>query len=109
MINTHNLIVNGLRRLTPAALMMGIALATAFARTSCAGQVLPAPTPYAVVSRDANSAVWQRQTYEQAPDGTSTTSIHRYVELATGLNHLVGGKYVPSTEGITISPDRKST
>ncbi len=69
---------------------------------------LPASTPYAVVSRDANSAVWQRETYEQGPSGTIVTNIHSYVELSTGLNHLVGDKYVPSTEQISISPDGSS-
>jgi len=69
---------------------------------------LPAPTPYAVASRDANSAIWQRETYEQAPDGSIVPHIHKYTELATGLNHWVDGQWVPSKEDIEISPDGSS-
>lgn len=69
---------------------------------------LPAPTPYAVVSRDANSAVWQRTTYEQTANGAWAAQTHHYVELATGLNHLVGGQYVPSSDQIALSPDGTS-
>jgi hypothetical protein len=47
---------------------------------------LPAPTPYAVVSRDAHSRVWERTVYERGPSGQAIASKHRYVELATGLN-----------------------
>jgi hypothetical protein len=50
------------------------------------GATLPAPTPYAVVSRDANSRVWERTVYELGPSGQAIPSKHRYVELATGLN-----------------------
>jgi hypothetical protein len=35
------------------------------ATTTTGLSVLPAPTPYTVVSRDANSAVWQRTTYDR--------------------------------------------
>lgn len=69
---------------------------------------LPAATPYAVVSRDANSAVWQWTRYEQMPNGTIGPQLHRYVELATGLNHFVNGQYVPSSEEIDLSPDGSS-
>jgi hypothetical protein len=50
------------------------------------GATLPAPTPYAVVSRDAHSRVWERTVYERGPSGQAIASKHRYVELATGLN-----------------------
>lgn len=69
---------------------------------------LPAPTSYAVVSRDANSALWQQTTYEQAPDGSIVPHIHGYTELSTGLNHLVNGQWVASKEEIDISPDGSS-
>ena len=51
-----------------------------------ASATLPAPTPYAVVSRDANSCVWERTVYELGPSGQAIASKHRYVELSTGLN-----------------------
>src|SRR6516164_9607518 len=66
---------------------------------------LPAPTPYTVVERDAHSAVWEQLTYDRAPDGTIFTNSHRYVELATGMNHLVNGQWVASSERIAVSPD----
>lgn len=69
---------------------------------------VPASTPYMVISRDANFAIWQRETYGKMPDGAVITNNHRYVELATGLNHLVNGQYVPSTSEIDISPDGSS-
>ncbi len=69
---------------------------------------LPAPTPYAVVSRDANSALWQWETYEQAPDGSIVPHVHQYTELATGLNHLANGQWVTSKEEIDISSDGSS-
>jgi hypothetical protein len=69
---------------------------------------LPSPKPYVVVSRGANSAVWQRQTYERAPDGGVVTNIQKYTELASGLNHSVNGQWVPSTENIEITADGTS-
>lgn len=71
-------------------------------------RALLASMPYIVVSRGADSAIWQRQTYEQAPDGTIVTNFHRYVELSTGLNHNVGGQWVPSSDQIQISADGTS-
>ncbi len=94
--------------------LFGVLLVTATlqaqtsSQTTASTSTLPPPTSYAVVSRDANSAVWQQQTYDQGPNGTIVTNIHRYVELATGLNHLVNRQYVPSTENIAISPDGSS-
>jgi hypothetical protein len=37
---------------------------------------LPEPTPYAVTSRDANSRVWERTTYEQSPSGQIVPKQH---------------------------------
>jgi hypothetical protein len=39
---------------------------------------VPAPTPYAIVSQDANSQVWQRQEYEAGPNGQIITRVHQY-------------------------------
>jgi len=69
---------------------------------------LPAPTPYSIVQRDANSQVWQRQTYDLGPDGSIVTNFVSYNELATGLNHLINGQWVASKEEINISPDGSS-
>jgi IgGFc binding protein len=71
---------------------------------------LPTPTPYAVVSREANSALWQQQTYDRALNSTIVTNTHQYVELATGLNfkNPQTGQWQPSSESIFISPDGSS-
>jgi hypothetical protein len=49
--------------------------------------LLPAPTPYVVVDRDANSKIWERTTYELGSDGKVIPKQHRYTELAAGLNY----------------------
>src|SRR5579859_5245879 len=69
---------------------------------------LPAPTPYVILSQGANHNVWQRTTYEQAPDGSIVSHLHEYTELATGLNHWVNGQWAASTEEIEISANGSS-
>ncbi len=68
------------------------------------GATLPAPTPYAVVSRDAHSRVWERIVYERGPSGQAIPSKHRYVELATGLNYWNNGQWQESKEEIEPFP-----
>jgi hypothetical protein len=94
-----------------AASAAGVQAQTLNPAGSAAGSsFLPAPTPYATVSRDANSAVWQQQTYGQGPKGTIVTNLHQYVELATGLNfkNPQTGQWQPSSESIFIAPDGSS-
>jgi hypothetical protein len=76
--------------------------------TLCWGQQVattPAPTPYAIVSRDANSRVWESTTYETSPLGQAIPQVHRYTELATGLCYQQNGQWVDSQESINILPD----
>jgi hypothetical protein len=74
--------------------------------TASVGQTkVPPPTTPQVTERGANQNLWQWQTYETAPDGTIVPHVHSYTELATGLNHLVNGQWVASTEDISIQPD----
>jgi hypothetical protein len=73
--------------------------------TNISQPALPAPTPYTVVSRDANSAVWEQTTYELSPSGQVVPRQHRYTELASGLNYQANGQWVPSKEEIDILPD----
>jgi multisubunit Na+/H+ antiporter MnhB subunit/Na+-transporting NADH:ubiquinone oxidoreductase subunit NqrE len=68
------------------------------------GATLPAPTPYAVASRDANSRVWERTVYERGSSGQAIPSKHRYVELATGLNYWSNGQWRESKEEIEPFP-----
>jgi alpha-tubulin suppressor-like RCC1 family protein len=69
------------------------------------GTIQVQDTPYAVVSKGANQQVWQKTTYETLPSGQTIPHIHKYTELATGLNHLVDGQWVASAEEIDILPN----
>jgi hypothetical protein len=68
---------------------------------------LPTPTSFAVVSRDANSAIWERTTYELSPSGQVIPRTHRVVEMATGLNFKdpQTGQWTPSKEEIDVLPN----
>lgn len=65
----------------------------------------PAPTPYGVTTRDANSQVWERTVYELDPSGQAIPKKHSYTEVATGLNYQKGGQWVASKEWIDILPN----
>jgi hypothetical protein len=79
-----------------------VASATAPAVVKPSG--LPAPTPYAVVSRDAHSRVWERTAYELGPSGQAIPRKKHYTELATGLHYWANGQWVESKEEIDILP-----
>jgi hypothetical protein len=66
---------------------------------------LPSPTPYTIVSRDANSRVWEKTTYEVSPSGEIVPQVHRYTELGTGLCYQQNGQWVDSQEQINLQPD----
>src|ERR1035437_652067 len=102
-----------LRMKTSILIILGLALTTMGAQ----GQVVnnsnggsqpdaaPAPTARRVVERGANHRVWQWETYERSPGGIITTSVHKYTELATGLNYTNSyGQLTESKEQITILP-----
>ncbi|MGO9584880.1 MAG: hypothetical protein ACLP2Y_01550, partial [Limisphaerales bacterium] len=64
----------------------------------------PKATPYQITERGANDRVWERYTYEKAPDGTIVPKKHRFVELATSMHYLKNGQWVESQEQINILP-----
>ena len=74
--------------------------------TATQGNV-PAPTDYQIVQQDGNSRVWQREIYEQEPNGQIVARPHKFTELATGLNYKDSstGQWQPSKEEIDIQPD----
>jgi hypothetical protein len=72
---------------------------------SARATVLPSPTPYAVVAKDANSSIWQSETYETGPSGEVVTNVHSYTELATGLHYKQNGRWLDSKEEIDILPN----
>ena len=49
-------------------------------------------TPYVVVECGANQRVWEQLTYETLPSGQVVTNVHRYTEMASGLNHHTLGE-----------------
>ena len=77
------------------------------AQTAAPLAVGPAPTSYAVVSRAANSAIWERTVYELSPSGQVIPRTNHVVEMATGLNFKdpQTGQWTPSKEEIDILPD----
>ena len=76
---------------------------TANVQTQQAG--VPSPTPYVIVSQDANSQVWERTTYEKSPSGQVIPHKYHYTELATGLSYQQNGQWVDSREQINILSD----
>lgn len=66
---------------------------------------LPKPTAFRVVNRDANSRIWQRETYSKGPDGAVLTHIHEYTEVAAGLHYKnQRGEWVEAREEIEAFP-----
>jgi hypothetical protein len=75
----------------------------AFAQSSSAPETVKA-TEYAISTQGANHRVWQSVvplfTNEQ---GRIIYHTNSYIELATGLNHLVNNRWVASSENIEIT------
>ena len=69
-----------------------------------AGATLPATTPDTIVSRDANSRVWERTVYEADASGSVVPQKNRYVELATGLHYWENDQWKESKEEIELYP-----
>ena len=66
---------------------------------------LPAPTAYRVATHDANSRVWQRETYELGAKGQVVTRVHKYTELCSGLYYQdAKGHWQESQEQIESYP-----
>src|SRR5215472_10218217 len=65
----------------------------------------PKDTPYTIVSRDANSRVFQRTIWEKRPSGEWVSRILNYTELQTGM-HYKGpdGQWIESKEEIDPAP-----
>jgi hypothetical protein len=82
-------------------MVAGLAVLTILANFSVYSQ-----TPsYQAMARGPNSCVWAMTNYEADANGQIAPYVHKYTELATGLNHLVNGQWGPSSEVIDILPD----
>ncbi|HLX69591.1 MAG TPA: LamG-like jellyroll fold domain-containing protein [Verrucomicrobiae bacterium] len=87
------------------------ALSTLHAQTTIqvADMANPTAVNYFIGQQGANSRVWQTVVQTVNAKGNTVYQTNQaYVELATGLNHLVNGQWVPSSEQINISPDGSS-
>ena len=100
------------RRLRLAArggLILGITflwfLARAQAQQGPANFTTNAPsTDYTIVSQGANNQVWKHAVpVATNQQGQVAYRIDEYTEVATGLNHLVNGQWMPSSENITVT------
>ncbi len=91
--------------LVATCLLIDLTQAQTLNRAAPNPSALPAPTPYTIVEQGANHRVWQRETYEQTPDGSIVPQVHKYTELATGMNYLKNGRWVESKEEIDILPN----
>lgn len=65
----------------------------------------PDDSQYTIVAQDANSRVWQRV----LPIGTNDQGQVKYItnsytEISSGLNHLVNGQWVQSSDNIQVTP-----
>jgi len=60
---------------------------------------------YSIVQNGPHSRVWQGVTTTTNADGTLYSKTSSYTELATGLNHLIAGQWVESSETIQITPN----
>ncbi len=64
-----------------------------------AGTALAPSASYSIVEQGPHSRVWRRSSTDtNAPGGNRS-----YVELGTGMAHLVGGQWVPSSDQIQIT------
>ena len=80
------------RTLLLPALLLAVVTTPNFSRAQGSG--------YSVTERGADYQVWQKTTVEHG-----TNRIHRYVELAAGMNFTnASGQLVPSREQITLLP-----
>ncbi|HVU07741.1 MAG TPA: hypothetical protein VHG89_04270, partial [Verrucomicrobiae bacterium] len=89
-------------------------LATASSTTtinpSAAGTSKTAPAEvvvgHQISQQDGNQNVWQKIVQKTDAQGNVTYETNQaYIELASGLNHLVNGKWVASSEHIDILPN----
>ena len=67
-------------------------------QSTTVSNTVPVATAYHEVERGPNHKLWQRETFEQGPDGQIITHVHQYKELATGMHYLQNGQWVESQE-----------
>jgi hypothetical protein len=80
------------------------AAASLQSQTSSGSSALPSATSdYTVVARGPHNRIWQRVEWETDFSGQLIPHVHRYTELATGLEHLAGGQWVDSTPEIDVT------
>jgi uncharacterized repeat protein (TIGR03803 family) len=91
-----------------AVFVMFLMLPAMDALGQSANSSVPAPTPWTITSRSANSRIWQRTTYELSPSGQVIPHLHQYTELGTGICYQQpggDGQWLDSQEAINILQD----
>ncbi len=93
--------------------LLGVLLSASTLQAQTVNQATATATPssgnYVIGQQGADSRMWQKVIRTQDAQGNVTYQTNQaYVELATGLNHLVNGQWVASSEQIEISPDGSS-
>jgi hypothetical protein len=73
--------------------------------TTTQAQTASSSSDYHIISRAADSQVWQRTTYETNQTSQVIPNVHQYTELASGLNYLKDGQWTPSKAEIDILPN----
>jgi hypothetical protein len=91
--------------LSVGAILFGIIADFGNAQTAQSSTSVPTSAPPTIISRDANSRVWERTEYVPGPKGQIIQKKHHYTELATGLCYQQNGQWLDSQEVINILPD----
>ena len=99
-----------MRRSQNPAAVFGIAVSFLFAFAGLGQQTVQTPSTaagdYNLAASGANFRLWQNVTpFYTNRAGQIVGITNSVTELATGLNHLVGGQWVPSSENIQITPN----
>jgi hypothetical protein len=89
-------------------LLASIPLLRAQTPAASGGTSASQDTPFAIVSQDGNTRVWERITYNEVVNGQAVPTKHRYVECCSGLNFWTGQNWKESREEIQIQPDGTS-
>ena len=61
--------------------------------------------PFSVTASGPNHRIWKQVMAQTNANGKIIYHTNAFTELASGLNHLVGNQWVPSSENIQITPD----
>ena len=89
--------------IVPAIFMMALSQSTAAPALSAPAASVSGD--YTVVAQGPHEKVWERIEWQtNSATGVARPIPHRYVELATGMSRLAGGKWVDANPAIQVTP-----